>query len=80
MDSDSSFIESLASHAIDFDHPLGKLSDGRSLKFEDISNFDGHVKIYPLNEGPEYGVILGSGNIGGKAWAEFDPDRLTICG
>jgi hypothetical protein len=59
---------------------LGKLSDGRSLKFEDLSNFDGHVKIHLANEGPEYGVILVAGNIGAKARAEFDPDRIAVCG
>ncbi len=59
---------------------LGKLSDGRSLKFEDLKNFDGHVKIHLANEGPEYAVILVAGNIGAKARAEFDPDRIAVCG
>jgi len=59
---------------------LGKLSDGRSLKFEDLNNFDGHVKIHLANEGPEYAVILVAGNIGVKARAEFDPDRIAVCG
>jgi hypothetical protein len=59
---------------------LGKLSDGRNLKFEDLSNFDGHVKIHLANEGPEYAVILVAGNIGAKARAEFDPHRIAVCG
>ena len=59
---------------------LGNLSDGRSLKFEDLRNFDGHVKIHLANEGPEYAVILVAGNIGAKARAELEPDQIAVCG
>ncbi len=59
---------------------LGQLSDGRSLKFEDLSNFDGHVKIHLANEGPDYSVILVAGNLGAKSKVEFDPEKLAVCG
>jgi hypothetical protein len=50
------------------------------LKFEDLSNFDGHVKIHLANEGPDYSVILVAGNLGAKSKVEFDPEKLAVCG
>jgi len=59
---------------------LGILSDGSKLTFESMKSFDGHIKIHLANEGPDYGVILASGNIGPKSTAKFELDQLAICG
>ena len=59
---------------------LDVLSDGTRLNFESMKSFDGHIKIHLANEGPDYGVILASGNIGPKSTAKFELDQLAICG
>ncbi|MBC6365989.1 hypothetical protein [Algoriphagus sp. AK58] len=59
---------------------LGTLSDGSKLNFESMKSFDGHVKIHLANEGPDYGVILVSGNVGPKSAAKFELENLAICG
>lgn len=59
---------------------LGTLSDGSKLSFESMKSFDGHIKIHLANEGPDYGVILASGNIGPKSTAKFVLDQLAVCG
>lgn len=59
---------------------LDVLSDGTKLNFESMKSFDGHIKIHLANEGPDYGVILASGNIGPKSTAKFALDQLAICG
>lgn len=60
---------------------LGKLSDGRSLSFDDFKNFDGHIKVHLADSGPEYAVILSVGNVGrnSNALADFDPSKMTMC-
>lgn len=40
------------------------LADGESFAFEDIQDFDGHVKVHLAEDGPDYHVILVAGNIG----------------
>jgi hypothetical protein len=59
---------------------LGSLSDGRNLKFDDLTAFDGHIKIHLANEGPDYSVILVAGNLGPKSKADFDPNQVAVCG
>ena len=61
---------------------LGSLSDGSKLTFEQMKAFDGHVKVHLANDGPDYGVILVSGNVGGNLSGEasFDPSKIAICG
>lgn len=61
---------------------LGQLSDGSKLTFEEMKSFDGHVKIHLANEGPDYGVILVAGNVGGNFNPDlgFDPSALAVCG
>lgn len=58
---------------------LGTLSDGRLLNMEAMKSFDGHIKIHLANEGPDYGVILASGNIGPKSTAKFELDQMALC-
>lgn len=43
---------------------LGKLVKGEILKFDDLHQFDGHVKVHLADEGPDYHLILVAGNIG----------------
>ncbi|GMQ23580.1 hypothetical protein Aoki45_02620 [Algoriphagus sp. oki45] len=59
---------------------LGQLSDGSRLTFEEMSQFDGHVKIHLANEGPDYKVILVAGNIGINPSAGFDAQKVAVCG
>jgi hypothetical protein len=61
---------------------LRELSDGTKLDFEKMKNFDGHVKIHLAADGPEYQVILVSGNVGmNPANAEgFDRSKIAVCG
>ena len=59
---------------------LGPLSDGRNLKFDDLADFDGHIKIHLANEGPDYSVILVAGNLGPKSKLGFDPNQIAVCG
>ena len=59
---------------------LGALSNGTTLRFDDLALFDGHVKVHLASEGPDYGVILVTGNLGPKAKGEFDPKTMALCG
>lgn len=61
---------------------LGQLSDGTKLDFEEMKAFDGHVKVHLANDGPDYGVILVAGNVGGNLSSEasFDPSKIAVCG
>ena len=59
---------------------LGPLSNGATLRFDDLRLFDGHIKVHLASEGPDYGVILVAGNIGPKASGEFDPNDIAVCG
>lgn len=60
---------------------LGKLSDGRSLNIASFRNFDGHLKIHLADEGPDYSVILATGNIGKNenSIESFSREQLSIC-
>ena len=60
---------------------LGNLSNGSQLGFEDIKNFDGHIKIHLADQGPDYQVILVSGNIGGNdnSLAAFNAANINTC-
>lgn len=61
--------------------PMGILSDGRTLTFEDFKNFDGHIKIHLADSGPEYNVYLTVGNIGANdnSRAAFDRNNISLC-
>lgn len=61
---------------------LGQLSDGTKLDFEVMKAFDGHVKVHLANDGPDYGLILVAGNIGGNfsSEASFDSSKIAVCG
>ncbi|MEP1258131.1 hypothetical protein, partial [Algoriphagus sp.] len=43
---------------------LGELMSGDKLSFEEMKNFDGHIKVHLASEGPDYQVILVAGNVG----------------
>lgn len=58
---------------------LGTLSDGKNLKFDDLTAFDGHIRIHLANEVPDYSVILVAGNLGPKSKADFDPNQVAVC-
>ncbi len=38
-----------------------------NLDFENMKNFDGHIKVHLASEGPDYNVILVAGNVGRNA-------------
>lgn len=61
---------------------LNTLSDGTKVSFDQLENFDGHVKIHLANEGPDYNVILVTGNVGSAFNSElgFDPSKMVVCG
>lgn len=61
---------------------LNSLSDGSKVSFDQMKNFDGHVKIHLANEGPDYEVILVAGNVGANfdPELEFDASKITVCG
>lgn len=46
---------------------ITQLSDGTPFLFDDIGQFDGHVKVHLASEGPDYEVILVAGNMGSNA-------------
>ncbi len=60
---------------------LGELMNGNKLSFEEMKNFDGHVKVHLASEGPDYKVILVAGNIGSNfdESLEFDASQMTVC-
>ncbi|PZX49642.1 hypothetical protein [Algoriphagus chordae] len=60
---------------------LGPLMDGTMLSFEDIQTFDGHVKVHLASEGPDYKVILVTGNVGSNEDDNiaFDASKITSC-
>lgn len=43
---------------------VDKLSSGGSFQFDDLKDFDGHIKVHLADDGPDYHVILVTGNIG----------------
>lgn len=60
---------------------LGKLSDGTSLDFESLRNFDGHIKVHLADDGPDYNTILVTGNIGSNdnTIAGFNSANISVC-
>lgn len=60
---------------------LGKLSDGTALNYSSFKNFDGHLKIHLADEGPDYSIILATGNIGKNenSIETFSREQLSIC-
>lgn len=60
---------------------LGKLSDGTDLNFESFRNFDGHIKVHLANEGPDYDVILATGNVGknDNSIEQFSRESISAC-
>lgn len=60
---------------------LGQLSNGENLDFAALKSFNGHIKIHLADEGPDYSVILASGNVGANpnTIEGFDPDKITLC-
>lgn len=73
-------LNPISSSKLESSTKLGTLSDGRNLEFDDLTAFDGHIKIHLANEGPDYSVILVAGNLGPKSKAEFDPYQVAVCG
>jgi hypothetical protein len=61
---------------------LNTLSDGSKVSFDQMKNFDGHVKIHLANDGPDYNVILAVGNVGANFNPEldFDLSKMAVCG
>ncbi|WP_297336095.1 hypothetical protein [Algoriphagus sp.] len=59
---------------------LEQLSDGSRLTFEEVSGFDGHIKVHLAADGPDYEVILVAGNIGLNAQSGFNVDEMAVCG
>ncbi|MFC3414374.1 hypothetical protein [Algoriphagus hitonicola] len=59
---------------------LEQLSDGSRLTFDEVSGFDGHIKVHLAADGPDYEVILAAGNIGLNAGADFKLDEMAVCG
>jgi hypothetical protein len=43
---------------------INSLADGTSMNFDDFLNFEGHIKIHLAEDGPDYQIILASGNVG----------------
>ena len=43
---------------------VDRLSSGEKFRFDDLENFDGHIKVHLADDGPDYHVILVAGNIG----------------
>jgi len=59
---------------------ISELADGQKLLFEDLENFDGHVKIHLALDGPDYHVILAAGNIGRNADGnDFNTEKIAVC-
>jgi hypothetical protein len=61
---------------------IQELSDGSKLSFETLKDFDGHIKVHLASDGPDYKVILVSGNVGQLSAnsSEFDPSKVAVCG
>ncbi|SHM72884.1 hypothetical protein SAMN04488057_103104 [Cyclobacterium lianum] len=60
---------------------IGRLSDGSDLNVEDLIDFDGHIKIHLADQGPDYNIILASGNIGknDNSREAFNSSKLSLC-
>lgn len=59
---------------------INELSSGEVLRFDQLQNFDGHVKVHLAADGPDYKVILVAGNIGSNDnTAIMNIDKIAIC-
>ncbi|WP_162415374.1 hypothetical protein [Cyclobacterium roseum] len=60
---------------------IGRLSNGNEPDFESLKNFDGHIKIHLADQGPDYDVILVSGNIGTNDTSlyYFNTHKIALC-
>lgn len=59
---------------------IEKLEDGTDFSFDQISNFDGHIKVHLAADGPDYQVILVAGNVGKNLeGAGFDLGKVALC-
>lgn len=73
-------LNPISASTLKSDTEVVQLSDGTEVDFERMRYFDGHVKIHLANEGPDYEVILVSGNVGPKSMLGFDPGKIAVCG
>ena len=69
-------IRSLQSKTI-----LKTLSNGTDVNFSSFRGFDGHLKIHLADEGPDYSVVLATGNIGKNEnrIESFSREKLSLC-
>ncbi|WP_375582517.1 hypothetical protein [Cyclobacterium xiamenense] len=60
---------------------IGRLTNGSEIDFETLRNFDGHIKIHLADQGPDYDIILVSGNIGSNdtSLENFNTNKLALC-
>ena len=59
---------------------IGKLADGTDFTFDQLEQFDGHIKVHLAADGPDYNVILVAGNIGKNAGIEsFNLGKVAVC-
>ena len=59
---------------------VDKLSSGEAFNFDDLGNFDGHIKVHLADDGPDYHVILVAGNIGKNRKTEVVVmDQVSLC-
>lgn len=59
---------------------VDKLSSGEVFNFDDLEDFDGHIKVHLADDGPDYHVILVAGNIGkNKQTNAVAVDHVSIC-
>lgn len=59
---------------------VDKLSSGEAFGFDDLEDFDGHIKVHLADDGPDYHVILVAGNIGKNNAADaMAMDKIALC-
>lgn len=60
---------------------IDQLSDGSEPDFEAFKNFNGHIKIHLADQGPDYDVILVSGNVGSNdtSLQNFNTKKIALC-
>lgn len=58
---------------------IRELSDGKKVRFDDLAQFDGHIKVHLAADGPDYNVILSAGNVGMNSSEEIIMDNITVC-
>ena len=59
---------------------IEKLEDGTDFTFDQLKQFDGHIKVHLAADGPDYNVILVAGNIGKNIeMGSFDLNKVAVC-